>query len=202
MHEHALWKRATKYQQYEGWAIKFYLAANGFLSQWQIPGELREKDSAVLTSWSWALIEKPSVVQLLKKFPAFYGTQRFITLFTRALHWSLSWATSIQFIPSHPISLRSKYYPPTYVLFFLVVFFLLTSHEYPTCIPLLPHSCYMLCSSHPPWLHYSNYTWRREQVMKLLIMQSSLTSHHFISLRSKYSPEHSVLKQPQSMFLP
>jgi hypothetical protein len=28
-------------------------------------------------------------------------------MFTRALHWSLSWARSIQSIPSHPISLRS-----------------------------------------------------------------------------------------------
>jgi hypothetical protein len=29
-------------------------------------------------------------VQLLKKFTAVYGTQRFITVFTGALHWSLS----------------------------------------------------------------------------------------------------------------
>jgi hypothetical protein len=28
-------------------------------------------------------------------------------MFTRALHWSLSWATSIQSIPLHPISLRT-----------------------------------------------------------------------------------------------
>jgi hypothetical protein len=34
--------------------------------------------------------EKPPIVQLLKNFPAFYGTRRFITMFTRALHWSLS----------------------------------------------------------------------------------------------------------------
>jgi hypothetical protein len=24
-----------------------------------------------------------------------------------------------------------------------------------------PHSCYMSCPSHPPWLDLSNYTWRR-----------------------------------------
>ena len=30
--------------------------------------------------------------QLVKKFPAFYGTQRFITTFTSASHLSLSWA--------------------------------------------------------------------------------------------------------------
>jgi hypothetical protein len=46
-------------------------------------------------------------VQLLKNSPAFYGTRRFITVFTRALHWSRSWARSIQSIPSYPISLRS-----------------------------------------------------------------------------------------------
>jgi hypothetical protein len=43
---------------------------------------------------------------LLKNFPTFYGIRRFITIFTRALHWSLSWARSIQSIPSHPISVR------------------------------------------------------------------------------------------------
>jgi hypothetical protein len=37
----------------------------------------------------------------------------------------------------------------------------------------------MPCPSHPPSLDYSNYTWRRIQVMKLLIMQSSPTSRHF-----------------------
>jgi hypothetical protein len=33
------------------------------------------------------------------------------------------------------------------------------------------HSCYMSFPSQPPWFHHSNYTWRRVQVMKLLIMQ-------------------------------
>jgi hypothetical protein len=60
-----------------------------------------------LTSWSRALLEKPPVVQLLENFPAFYGTRRFITAFTRVLHWSLSWARSIQSISPYPISLRS-----------------------------------------------------------------------------------------------
>jgi hypothetical protein len=43
----------------------------------------------------------------LKNFPTFYGTRWFITVFTRALQWFLSWARSIQSIPPHPISLRS-----------------------------------------------------------------------------------------------
>jgi hypothetical protein len=41
-------------------------------------------------SLSSALLEKLPIVQPLKNFPAFYGTRRFITAFTRALHWSLS----------------------------------------------------------------------------------------------------------------
>jgi hypothetical protein len=65
------------------------------------------KIHSLTRSWSWALFEKPSVVQLLKNFPAFYGTRKFVTVFTRALHWSLSWTRSIQSTPSNLISQRS-----------------------------------------------------------------------------------------------
>jgi hypothetical protein len=37
-----------------------------------------------------------------------------------------------------------------------------------------PHSCYMARPSHPPRLDYSNYTWRRVQITKLLVVQFSL----------------------------
>jgi hypothetical protein len=68
----------------------------------------RTRDSlySLTHSWRWALLEKLPIVQPLKKFSAFYGTRGFITVFTRALHWSLSWARSIQSTPSHPISIR------------------------------------------------------------------------------------------------
>jgi hypothetical protein len=55
------------------------------------------------TSWS-RVLEKPTVAQPLKNFPTFYGTRRFITLFARARHWSLSWARWIQSISPYPIS--------------------------------------------------------------------------------------------------
>jgi hypothetical protein len=42
-----------------------------------------------------------------KKFPAFYGNRRFITVFTRVDHWFKYYARCIQSTPSHPISLRS-----------------------------------------------------------------------------------------------
>jgi hypothetical protein len=57
--------------------------------------------------WSWAFLDVPPIVQPLKNFSAFYGTQTFNTVFTIALHWSLSWAISIQSTASHPISLKS-----------------------------------------------------------------------------------------------
>jgi hypothetical protein len=67
-----------------------------------------DRHNEVLThSWSWALLEKLPIVQLLENFPAFYGTRRFIIAFTWALHRSLFWARSIQSMPSHPTSLRS-----------------------------------------------------------------------------------------------
>jgi hypothetical protein len=41
--------------------------------------------SRLTHSWSWALLEKLPLVQLFKNLPAFYGTRRFIAVFTRAL---------------------------------------------------------------------------------------------------------------------
>jgi len=52
-----------------------------------------------LTAWSRVLLEKLTGSHLVKKFPAFYGTGRFITAFTSARHLSLSWARSIQNVP-------------------------------------------------------------------------------------------------------
>ena len=45
-------------------------------------------------------------LQLVKKFPAFCRTRRFVTVVTNAHHLSLSWASSIQSIPPHPTSWR------------------------------------------------------------------------------------------------
>jgi hypothetical protein len=41
-----------------------------------------------LTPWSRVLLEKLVVTQIVKKFSAFYGTRRFITVFTRTSHKS------------------------------------------------------------------------------------------------------------------
>ena len=59
-----------------------------------------------LTPWSRAH-EKLTVPQLVKKFPAFYGTRSFITAFAKAHQLSPSLARSIQSMPPNPTSWRS-----------------------------------------------------------------------------------------------
>jgi hypothetical protein len=59
-----------------------------------------------LTPWIRVVLENLIVTDLVKKLPTFYGNRRFITVFTRARHWSLFWARLIHSTPSHPISLR------------------------------------------------------------------------------------------------
>jgi hypothetical protein len=49
------------------------------------------------------------------------------------------------------------------------------------------HPCYVPCPSHLPSRDHTNCTWRRVQIMKLLIMQLSPPSRHYISPLSKCS---------------
>jgi len=57
-----------------------------------------------LIPWNRGLLDKITDSELVKKFPTFYGTQRFITAFTTARNLSISWARSIQYTPPHPAS--------------------------------------------------------------------------------------------------
>ena len=60
----------------------------------------------LLTPWCRAFLEQLTGLYLVKKFPAFHGTRRFITALTSVRHLSLSWASPIQSIYSHPTSWR------------------------------------------------------------------------------------------------
>jgi len=96
---------------------------------------------------SRVLFEKLTGPQLVKKFPTFYGTRRFITAFTRARHRSLSWAISIQSLPVHHIAWRSikKLSHPLLGLridFFPSGFYTQTLYAH-----LLPHIC-VTCPAH------------------------------------------------------
>jgi hypothetical protein len=62
-----------------------------------------------ITDTNWltprsSVLQKLTVTQLVKKFPAFYGTRRFITVFTTARHRSLA-------CQLHPILTFPPYFP-------------------------------------------------------------------------------------------
>jgi len=61
----------------------------------------------LLTPWCRVLLQNLTGLQLVKKFPAFHGTRRFITALTSVRHLSLSWASPIQSIYPHLTSWRS-----------------------------------------------------------------------------------------------
>ena len=60
----------------------------------------------LLTPWCRVLLEQLTGLQLVKKFPAFHGTRRFITALTSVRHVSLSWASPIQSIYPHSTSFK------------------------------------------------------------------------------------------------
>jgi hypothetical protein len=57
----------------------------------------------LLTPWRRVLLEKLNGFHVVKKFPAFYGTRRFIIAFTSAHYLSLSLVSSIQTMPHIPL---------------------------------------------------------------------------------------------------
>jgi len=70
----------------------------------------------VLIPWNKVLLEKPTGSLLVKKFPAFYRTQMFITAFTSARHLSLSWSRSIHSMPlSHFLKIHHNIILPLHL---------------------------------------------------------------------------------------
>jgi len=51
--------------------------------------------------------------------------------------------------------------------------------------------------SHPHSFYHPNYIWSGVQIMKLLIMHFSSASCYFLPHKTKYSPQHPILKHPQ-----
>ena len=74
-----------------------------FNDRWQIT----IRTSYLPTPWCSVLLEKLTGLQLVKKFPAFHGTRRFITALTSVRYLSLFWASPIQSIYPNPTSWRS-----------------------------------------------------------------------------------------------
>jgi hypothetical protein len=93
-----------------------------------------------LTLWCRVLPEQLTVLQLIKKFPAFHRTRMFITALTSVRRLSLSWASPIQSIYPHPTSWRSI------LILFTHLCLGLPSGSFP---PVSPPRPYTLPSPHP-----------------------------------------------------
>ena len=108
----------------------------------------------LFTPWCRVLPEKLTGLQLVKKFPAFHGTRRFITALTSARHLSLTWASPIQSIYPHPTSWRSILILSAHLRLGLPSgSFSPVSPPRPYTPPLLTHTRHV-----PSPFHYSTFT--------------------------------------------
>jgi hypothetical protein len=91
--------------RYASWQIPPYcLSVCALYENQQIYSRQNYRTLFFLLSYSLSgkiLLEKLTVTKLVKKFPTFYGTRSFITMFTAARHWFISLARWIQSTP-HP----------------------------------------------------------------------------------------------------
>jgi hypothetical protein len=79
-------KLCAKYLRFIWDAVQEFACMDGEIQR-KITQRIRvEIRTFNLTLWSWVPLERPQVVQPLGSFPAVYGTRKFITEFTRALH--------------------------------------------------------------------------------------------------------------------
>ena len=128
-------------------------------------------------------------LQLVKKFPTFYGTRRFITALTRARHLSLSWASYIQstthFPKIHPnIILPSTPGSPQWSPS------LSFPHQNPVHSSPLLHRRYMPCPSHSSWFYHPHnigwgvqiIQWLELTLLKLNFQSTQVTKSVIICL--------------------
>ena len=115
----------------------------------------------LLTPWCRVLLEKLTGLQLVKKFPGFHGTRRFITALTSVRHLSLSWANPIQSTYPHPTSWRSILILSTHLRLCLPSGLLPSGFPTrPYTPPLLPHTRHIPSPSHSSrFYHPHNIGW-------------------------------------------
>ena len=136
----------------------------------------------------------------MKKFPAFYATQSFITVFTRFRH-----------LPSYSRSVKSTAPSCILKIHFKILSLLrlgLTSVLSPYASPpqpyihLIPFPFVLHAQPISSWDYHPNNIWWGMQIMELLIVQFSPLPRYLVRLSPKYLPQHPIFKHPQPVFLP
>jgi len=156
-----------------------------------------------LTPWSRVLLDKLTGFQLVKKFPAFYETRMFITAFTSSHHLSLSCHLYPVHTSLHPTSWRSILILSSHLCRVLSCGLIpsVFPHKNPVYASPLPHTRYMPRLSHfSRFYHPNNIGWG--VLIIQLLMQLPPLPCYLVPPRSKYSPQHPILKHPQPTFLP
>ena len=178
----------------------------GTLTSWNPLGHPRPVTGLLHVSVNYLLCNTALLEQLtgfqVAKFPAFYGTRRFITAVTSARHVPLSWAGSIQSALPHPTSWRSILILSSHLRLDLPSGLFLQVYPPKPCVRLSPIRA--TCPAHLILLNVITRTIFGEQYRSL---SSSLCSFlhspvTLVPLSPKYSPRHPVLKHPQPTFLP
>ena len=123
----------------------------------------------LLTPWSRVLLEKLTGFQLVKKFPAFLWTRRFIT----ELHSPASVTILRQFNPvhaPHPSSWRSSVILSSHLRLSLPSGFFPSDfpHQNPLCTSPTHNTCYMPRPSHSVRFDHPNYVWWTVQIITYL----------------------------------
>ena len=114
----------------------------------------------LLTPWCRVLLEKLTGLQLVKNFPAFYGTRMFITELTTVRHLSLSCASPIQSTYPHPTSWKTCIYIYIYTKHICIYIYIIAQCTYMYLTIELQYLCHcktdITVAAH--WLLYNEQT--------------------------------------------
>jgi len=124
----------------------------------------------------------------------FYGNRRYIIVFTRARHWSVQSQVTQSSPRPHALSYSHVHQGLTPVLYLpgLPIKFL---HAF------LISTMRAVCPAHNMFLYLTTLIIFGEAYKLCSLLQPPI-SHHFLPLRSKYSPPHPVLRHHQSCVHP
>jgi hypothetical protein len=152
----------------------------------------------LITWWCRIFLEKLIVTQFVK--------EQLLSLWNSKAHYRVHKSPPPDpiLIQQNQVRLIDPYLPKVY----LNVIFLPTPtssqwppNQYPVNTSPLLHACHISRPPQPHWFNHPNNIRSIIQAKKFIIMQFSPWSI-FLPFSSKYLPPHSVLRNPQSVFLP